>query len=72
MFADDTAILSHGKSHLLVSSDIQRNLDEMNNYTSKNRLVPHPGKTKALLFSKRSQATCSEDRALLKLDGVDR
>ena len=70
MFADDTTVLSHGKSHSLVSSDIQSNLNEICRYTTKNRLVAHPGKTKALLFSKRSQASCTDDRTLLKLDGV--
>ena len=70
LFADDTTILANEMSHFLVSSDIQINLDKISSHSSKNRLAPHPGKTKVLLFSKRSQAICPEDRALLKLHGV--
>ena len=46
LFADDTTILANEMSHLLVSSDIQSNLDKISSHSSKNRLAPHPGKKK--------------------------
>ncbi len=51
-------------------SDVQSNLNEICSFTSKNQSVSHPGKSKALLFSKHSQASSTDDPALLKLNGV--
>ena len=62
MFADDTTVLSHGTSHRSVSTDMQSNLDKIYDYAVNNRLVPHPKKTKAIIFSKRSQASQFEER----------
>ena len=52
MFADDTTALSHGTSHTEVSHDIQVNLN----------MVPHPKKTKSILFSKPRQYILLEER----------
>ena len=67
MFADDTTVLSHGTSHRSVSTDMQSNLDKIYDYAVNNRLVPHPKKTKAIIFSKRSQASQFEERETLTL-----
>ena len=67
MFADDTTVLSHGTSHRSVSTDMQSNLDKIYDYAVNNRLVPYPKKTKAIIFSKRSQATQFEERESLTL-----
>ena len=68
MFADDTTALFHGKhfngKH---TNDIYDNIDVINRYTQINRFVPHPDKTKTIIFSKRSQLTFNEDRVQLKL-----
>ena len=70
MFADDTTVLSHGSSHQVVTSTIQRDLDSICLYSSRNHLVPHPKKTKVILFSKPSQATPLEERSPLSLNNV--
>ena len=57
MFADDTTALSHGTSHRSVSPDMQSNPDKIYVYAVNSRLLPHPKKTKAIIFSKRSQAS---------------
>ena len=67
MFADDTTALSHGTSHTEVSHDIQVNLNMIDTYLAKNHLVPHPKKTKSILFSKPSQYTLPEERMNLTL-----
>ena len=67
MFADDTTVLSHGTSHRSVSTDMQSNLDKIYDYAVNNRLIPHPKKTKAIIFSKRSQASQFEERETLTL-----
>ena len=70
MFADDTTVLSHGSSHQVVTSTIQRDLDSICLYSSRNHLVPHPKKTKVILFKKPSQATPLEERSPLSLNNV--
>ena len=67
MFADDTTALSHGTSHTEVSHDIQVNLNMIDTCSAKNHLVPHPKKTKSILFSKLSQYTLPEERVNLTL-----
>ena len=67
MFADDTTALFHGTSHTEVSHDIQVNLNMIDTYSAKNHLVPHPKKTKSILFSKSSQYTPPEERVNLTL-----
>ena len=67
MFADETTVLSHGKHIHSVTNDIQENLDVTNRYTQINTLVPHPDKTKVIIFSKRSQLTPNQDCVQLKL-----
>ena len=71
MFADDTIILSHGPSHNILTHIIQGDLDSVSSYSSRNHLVPHPSKTKVIFFSKPSQATKFEDRAILSLNSAD-
>ena len=67
MFADDTTALSHGISHTEVSRGIQENLNMIDIYTARNHLVPHPKKTKSILFSKPSQYSQREARINLNL-----
>ena len=67
MLADDTTALPHGISHTEVSHDIQVNLNVIGTYSAKNHLVPHPKKTKSILFSKRSQYIIPEERVNLTL-----
>ena len=70
MFADDTTVLSHGSSHQGVISTIQKDLNSISLCSSKNHLVPHPKKTKVILFSKPSQASPFEVRSPLSLNNV--
>ena len=67
MFVDNTTTLSHGTSHTEVSHDIQVNLNMIDAYLAKNHLVPHPKKTKSILFSKPNQYTLPEERMKLTL-----
>ena len=46
---------------------MQSNLDKIYDYAVNNRLVPHPKKRKAIIFSKRSQASQFEERETLTL-----
>ena len=70
LFADDTTAISHGATHCSVASDVQNNLTSISNYALKNRLIPHPQKTKIMLFSKQSQAVSIDDRIPLNLAGA--
>ena len=67
VFEDDTTALSHGTSHTEVSHDMQVNLNMIDTYLAKNHLVPHPKKTKSILFSKPSQYILPEERVNLTL-----
>ena len=50
LFDDDTTTLSHGKIAENVTSDIQASLNEINDYAKNIRLLPHPSKTKVIIF----------------------
>ena len=63
MFADDTTCLSHGRSIESVSAGVQDNLNSLCEYARKNHLVPHPGKTKVVIFHKKKKII--EDRPFL-------
>ena len=71
MFADDTTVLSNSISHTEVSLDIQVSLNMIDTYSTKNHLVPHPKKTKSILFSKPSQYTLPEERVNLTLSDMN-
>ena len=68
MFADDTTIISQGDSLPSVTSDMKNNLNKISSYSADNQLIPHPNKTKIVIFSKRSQISPFENRAPLKLN----
>ena len=65
MFADDTTCLSHGHTVEIVSTGVQGDLNSLYEYARKNHLVPHPDKTKVVIFHKKRQII--EDRPLLTL-----
>ncbi len=67
MFADDTTALSNVITHTEVSHDIEVNVNMIDIYTAKNHLVPHPKKTKSILFSKPSQYSQPDERVNLTL-----
>ena len=67
MFADDTTALSHGTSHTEVSHDIQANLNTIDLYSTMNHVIPHPKKTKSILFSKPSHHSLHDERINLTL-----
>ena len=68
MFADDTTIISQEDSLSSVTSVMENNLNKISCYSAVNQLIPHPNKTKVLIFSKRSQISAFENRAPLKLN----
>ena len=68
MFADDTTIISQGDSLSSVTSDMTNNHNKISSYSADNLLIPHPNKTKIVIFSKRSQISPFENRAPLKLN----
>ena len=70
MFADDTTVSSHCSSHQVITSSIRKDLNSICLYSSRNHLVPHPKKTKVILFNKPSQATPLEERSPLSLNSV--
>ena len=61
MFADDTTCLSHGRSIASVSAGVQDDLNSLCEYARKNHLVPHPGKTKVVIFQDRPFLTFGEN-----------
>ena len=63
MFADDTTIISQEDSLSSVTSVMENNLNKISCYSAVNQLIPHPNKTKVLIFSKRSQISAFENRA---------
>ena len=69
LFADDTTTLPDGKTTENVTSDIQASLNEINDYAKNNRLLPHPNKTKLIIFCKKSKFAPFEDRVKLQIDG---
>ena len=70
MFADETTVVSHGSSQQVVTSTIQKDLNNICLYSARNHLEPHQKKTKVILFSKPSKATPFEIRSPLSLNNV--
>ena len=68
MFADDTTIISQEDSLSSVTSVMEINLNKISSYSAENQLIPHPNKTKVVIFSKCGQITSFENRAPLKLN----
>ena len=56
--------------HVRKQYKIQKDLDSVSLYSSKNHLVPHPTKTIVIIFSKPPQATKFKDRAVLSLNNA--
>ena len=68
LFADYTTTLSHGKTAENFTSKIQAGLNEINDYAKNNRLLPHPSKTKVIIFCKKSKVVPVEDLVELQID----
>ena len=67
MFADGTTIISQEDSLSSVTSVMENNFNKISSYSAKDKLIPHPNKTKVVIFSKCSHISTFEDRAPLKI-----
>ena len=68
VYADDTNLLIKGKDLVCLSTDLNRELEGINDYFKANNLKLNTKKTKIVCFRKKSQTVNLED-ILIYLDG---
>ena len=68
MFADDTAIVTHGKVLADVLSQINHDMTKLTGWFNANKLTVNLGKTKYMFFSKNARDDC--ELALINVNGM--